>query len=85
MQLMPNTADEMEVGDPYNPEENIFGGARYLSLLLERFKNDMTLALAAYNAGPEKVEAHNGVPPYDETKIFVKRVLDFYEEYKEEK
>jgi soluble lytic murein transglycosylase-like protein len=82
MQLMPDTADDMEVGDPYNPEENIFGGARYLSLLLQRFKNDMTLALAAYNAGPEKVEIHNGVPPYSETKTFIKRVLEFYNQYK---
>lgn len=82
MQLMPNTADEMEVGDPYNPEENIFGGARYLSLLMQRFKNDITLALAAYNAGPEKVEVYNGVPPYTETQTFIKRVLDFYRQYK---
>ena len=81
MQLMPKTADEMRVADPYNPEENIFGGARYLSLLLERFQNNMTLALAAYNAGPEKVEVHNGVPPYSETRTFIKRVLNFYQEY----
>lgn len=84
MQLMPGTAEAMEVEDPYNPEENIFGGARYLSLLLQRFKDDMTLGLAAYNAGPEKVEAHQGVPPYPETKNFIKRVLDFYEQYKSE-
>lgn len=84
MQLMPDTAVEMEVNNPYNPEENIFGGARYLSRLLQRFKNDMTLALAAYNAGPEKVEIYEGVPPYTETKNFIKRVLDFYEQYKSE-
>jgi soluble lytic murein transglycosylase-like protein len=84
MQLMPDTAVEMEVGDPYNPEENIFGGARYLSQLLQRFKNDMRLALAAYNAGPEKVEAYNGVPPYSETRTFIKRVLNFYEQYRSE-
>ncbi len=85
MQLMPDTADEMEVGDPYNPEENIFGGVRYLSILLERFKNNVTLALAAYNAGPERVEDYNGVPPFLETKTFIKRVLEFYNQYKSEK
>ncbi|MFC1868841.1 transglycosylase SLT domain-containing protein [Thermodesulfobacteriota bacterium] len=82
MQLMPKTADDMKVANPYNPEENIFGGTRYLSLMMERFKNNMRMALAAYNAGPEKVEAHNGVPPYPETKTFVERVLNYYSEYK---
>ena len=81
MQLMPKTSDEMEVDNPFNPEENIFGGTRYLSVLLERFNNDKSLALAAYNAGPEKVDRYNGIPPYNETKNFVRRVLDYYEEY----
>ena len=78
MQLMPQTADAMDVGDPFDPEENIFGGARYLSQLLKRFKNDKLLALAAYNAGPEAVEIHKGVPPYSETKTFIKRVMNYY-------
>jgi soluble lytic murein transglycosylase-like protein len=82
MQLMPKTADEMEVDNPFNPEENIFGGTRYLSILLDRFNNDKSLALAAYNAGPEKVSTHNGIPPYDETRNFVRKVLDYYEEYR---
>ncbi|MBN2061943.1 MAG: lytic transglycosylase domain-containing protein [Deltaproteobacteria bacterium] len=82
MQLMPKTADEMEVDDPFNPEENIFGGTRYLSILLERFNNDKNLALAAYNAGPEKVAEYNGIPPYNETRNFVRKVLDYYEEYR---
>lgn len=81
MQLMPQTADAMDVGDTFNPEENIFGGTRYLSLMLERFKNDINLAVAAYNAGPECVEAYKGVPPFPETKDFVEKVLHFYEEY----
>jgi len=81
MQLMPQTADAMDVGDTFNPEENIFGGTRYLSLMLERFKNDVNLAVAAYNAGPECVEAYKGVPPFPETKDFVEKVLHFYEEY----
>ncbi len=81
MQLMPGTADDMAVEDPFDPEENIFGGARYFSLLLKRFKNDKILALAAYNAGPEAVDSYNGVPPFPETKAFVKRVMDYYETY----
>jgi len=81
MQLMPRTADDMAVEDPFDPEENIFGGTRYFSLLLKRFKNDKTLALAAYNAGPEAVESYKGVPPFPETKAFVKRVMDYYETY----
>lgn len=79
MQLMPYTADEMDVEDPFDPEENIFGGTRYLSLLLERFKKDKRLALAAYNAGPEKVESYKGIPPYPETRSFVKKVLAYYD------
>jgi soluble lytic murein transglycosylase len=82
MQLMPETADAMEVANPFNPEENIYGGTRYLSQLLERFKSDINLALAAYNAGPEAVEAHGGVPPFPETKSFVAKVLDYYKHYK---
>jgi soluble lytic murein transglycosylase len=71
----------MDVRNPFNPEENIFGGTRYLSLLLKRFKNNLRLALAAYNAGPEAVETHRGIPPFPETRTFVKRVLSYYEGY----
>jgi len=81
MQLMPDTANEINVKDPFDPEENIFGGTRYLSHLIKRFNNDNKLALAAYNAGPEKVEACKGVPPIPETKTFVKRVLNYYQTY----
>ena len=81
MQLMPATADDMEVSDPFNPEENIYGGIRYLSLLLKRFKQDKILAIAAYNAGPEAVETYGGVPPFPETKAFVAKVLDFHKQY----
>ncbi len=84
MQLMPKTIDHMEVKDPFNPEENIFGGTRYLSLLLERFKNDKKLALAAYNAGPEKVDKYQGVPPFPETKSFISKVLNYYYQYRSE-
>ena len=81
MQLMPETADDMEVKDPFDPEENIFGGTRYVSLLLKRFNNDKALALAAYNAGPEVVESRNGIPPFPETRTFVKRVMNYYQAY----
>ena len=82
MQLMPGTADDMEVMDPLDPEDNILGGTRYFSLLLKRFKNDKKLALAAYNAGPEAVDRYRGVPPYPETQAFVERVLRYYRAYK---
>lgn len=81
MQLMPGTAGDMEVSDPFDPEDNIFGGVRYLSLLLKRFKNNKILALAAYNAGPNTVESYNGVPPFRETREFVNRVMRYYETY----
>ena len=81
MQLMPQTVNDMEVNDPFNPEENIFGGTRYLSLLLEKFNNNKELALAAYNAGPEKVIEYDGIPPFTETKNFIEKVLQFYKEY----
>ena len=81
MQLMPDTADEMEVKNPFDPKENILGGTRYVSLLLKRFSNNKTLALAAYNAGPKVVESSKGIPPYPETKTFVKRVMNYYQSY----
>jgi len=81
MQLMPGTADEMEVDDAFDAKDNIHGGTRYLSLMLERFNKDMRLALAAYNAGPEKVTEYRGIPPYEETKTFINRVLSYYRQF----
>ncbi len=78
MQLMPSTATDMAVGNPFNPEENIEGGVKYLRYLLERFKGDLTLALAAYNAGPTTVEKYGNVPPITETRQYVNKVFSFY-------
>lgn len=81
MQLMPDTAMLMEVGDPFDPVQNVLGGTRYLRLLLKRFNGDKVLALAAYNAGPEKVDLYQGVPPYAETRMYVRRVMEYYRTY----
>jgi soluble lytic murein transglycosylase-like protein len=81
MQLMPETSNDMAVQNPFNAEENIFGGTRYLSLMLQRFKNDLSLALAAYNAGPDRIDEHGGLPPFPETQSFVERVLRYYKKY----
>ena len=75
MQLMPETAARMGVRNAMDPAENLEGGARFLRELLGRYKNDLPLALAAYNAGPERVEQYHGVPPYPETIAYVVRVL----------
>lgn len=78
MQLMPSTANDMNVRNPFNPEENIEGGVKYLSYLLERFNGDLTLALSAYNAGPKWVEKFGVIPPITETKQYVNKVLSLY-------
>ena len=77
MQLMPDTARQHNVLDAYNPLENIEGGARHLRLLLSRYRGNLELSLAAYNAGINAVERHGGIPPYAETRQYVRRVLRF--------
>jgi soluble lytic murein transglycosylase-like protein len=81
MQLMPHTAAQLGVDDPTNPDQNIEGGTRYLAEMLERY-GDVRRALAAYNAGPEAVDRFGGVPPYNETKTYLSRVLRFYRGYR---
>lgn len=77
MQLMPKTAQDLKVSDCFNPSENIRGGVRYLRFLLDTFKGDVTLALAAYNAGLARVAKYGGVPPYEETRSYVAKVLNY--------
>jgi len=76
MQLMPATAEELEVDDPFDPKQNVEGGARLLKSLLERYQNDPSLALGAYNAGSGRVDQAGGVPPIPETVDYVAAILD---------
>lgn len=75
MQLMDSTAAMVGVTDPFNPAQNIMGGARYLSQLIKRFGGDLVKAIASYNAGPGAVEKYNGIPPYPETRKYVRNVM----------
>jgi len=81
MQLMPATAGELGVDDPFDAWQNIEGGTRYLGQLVRRFEGDIHLALAAYHAGAANVQRYGGVPPYRETRRYVKRVLTLYRRY----
>ncbi len=82
MQLMPRTARSMGVSDPFDARQNIHGGARYLRILANRFKGDLVLTVAAYNAGEGAVEKYHGIPPYKETQRYVRRVLKHYYAYR---
>ncbi|HEY3449398.1 MAG TPA: lytic transglycosylase domain-containing protein [Myxococcales bacterium] len=84
MQLMPGTATEMFVADPWDPKQNIHGGVRYLRVLANMFNGDMVRIVAAYNAGPESVKRADGIPLIAETQEYVKRVLRLYFSYKNE-
>jgi len=82
MQLMPGTASQLGVTDAFDPQDNVTGGSRYLRELLERYNFDLVKALAAYNAGPERVEQYRGVPPFRETHAYVARIVHEYNKKK---
>ena len=82
MQLMPKTAQGLKVADTMNPSDNIKGGVRYLRFLLDTFKGDESLALAAYNAGLSTVAKYGGIPPYPETQTYVAKVLSYRNSYR---
>jgi soluble lytic murein transglycosylase-like protein len=75
MQLMPATAAELSVSDPFDPQQSVSGGARLLARLLERYKGDLQLVLSAYNAGTEAVDRYGGIPPFPETRSYVSQIL----------
>ncbi|MDD2899663.1 MAG: transglycosylase SLT domain-containing protein [Desulfuromonadaceae bacterium] len=83
MQLMPDTAKSLKVADRFNPRDNVEGGVKYLRFLLDTFRGDVSLAVAAYNAGLNKVAKYGGIPPYNETRTYVNRVLSYMKSYQE--
>lgn len=83
MQLMPRTAESLNVTDPFNPRQNIFGGAKFLRILIDRYDGDINLILAAYNAGDAAVARYDGIP-YAKTRDYVASVYFWYKEYSEE-
>ncbi|WP_394843636.1 lytic transglycosylase domain-containing protein [Pendulispora brunnea] len=82
MQLMPDTADRLQVRDIHDPRENIFGGVRLLRILANAFNGDLELTVAAYNAGEEAVQRFRGIPPYAQTRQYVSKVTGYYRRYR---
>ncbi len=85
MQLMPTTVDELDVEDPFDPVHNVNAGVKYLKGLLNEFEGDLELAIAAYNAGSKKVRKFNGIPPYNTTQNYVRKVFEYYHYYQNSK
>ncbi len=85
MQLMPATAREVGVNNPFDPSESIYGGSLYLRKMLDSFDRNLDHALAAYNAGPNAVRKYGGIPPYEETRNYVKRVKHYFDYYRRTK
>jgi soluble lytic murein transglycosylase-like protein len=81
MQLMPGTARSLKVSNSFDPKDNVEGGVRYLRFLLDTFRGDVSLAVAAYNAGLNTVARYGGIPPYSETRTYVNRVLSYMQSY----
>jgi len=84
MQLIDTTAEQMGVADVWNPQDNILGGSKYLKSLMDKFGGDLKLAVASYNAGPDTVEQHGGVPPIQETQQYVERVMKYLQIFQEQ-
>ena len=85
MQLMPETAIRMQVRDAFDPREAIFGGTRYLRVLANMFNGDLELTIAGYNAGENAVVRFAGIPPYEETQMYVTKVVGYYRAYRANK
>ena len=83
MQLMPATARSNGVTNSYNPEQNIMGGSKYLRYLMDKYNGDLSMVLAAYNAGEGRVTQYNGIPPFKETQNYVKKVIRLHQKYAE--
>jgi soluble lytic murein transglycosylase-like protein len=81
MQLMPGTARSLKVSNSFDPKDNVEGGVKYLRFLLDTFRGDVSLAVAAYNAGLNKVARYGGIPPYTETRTYVNKVLSYMQSY----
>jgi soluble lytic murein transglycosylase-like protein len=82
MQIMPGNFQSLAVQDPFNPAQNIMGGVKYLQELLRRYENKLPLVLAAYNAGPEAVDQYREIPPFEETRNYVRKVMKLYKQFK---
>ncbi len=82
MQVMPTNLKSLDISDPFDPEQNIMGGARYFRSMVDRFDGKLPLALAAYNAGPNMVDRYKDIPPIEETRNYVKKVMEFFYLYK---